>query len=123
MVCWVFSDTTNTNVTVDSDFKIKVVHLVNDANLCTIRGLEIKTGAEKIIIDAVRIGKELHQLNPTEEEMHYQIILLGDDGGNTTYSYIHKTDGNKFDQNVFFQVFLKWYIVSKTFQLGFTFPL
>jgi hypothetical protein len=94
-------DMTNTNVTVDSDFKLKVVHLVNDTNLCQIRGVEIKVGAKRILEqDEVRIDKELYQLTAPEEEMRYQITLFGDDGQNTTFNYIHKTDGKKVNNVV-----------------------
>jgi hypothetical protein len=90
-------DMTNTNVTVDSELKLKLVHLVNDKNICHIRGVQIKVGAGNIIHledeDVLRVGKELYKLEPLEEEMHYQIILFGDDGGNTTFNYVHKTDG------------------------------
>jgi len=86
---------TNTNVTVDSDFKLKVVHLVNDKNLCQIHRVEIKIGAKTILEqDEVRIDNELYQLKAPEEEMRYQITLFGDDGENATFNYVHKTDGN-----------------------------
>lgn len=97
MTCNVILDSKNTNVTVDADLKLKIVYLVIDKNLCHIRGVDIQVGNEKIIKveqDAIRKGKELHQLkNSKEEDFNYEVILLGDDGGNVTFSYVYKTDG------------------------------